>query len=250
MAHILRLYTHEALKPGMHITLDAAQSHYVVHVMRASEGTRLLVFNGRDGQWQATIASLHKKATTLHIEQQTRPQAPSPDIWYAFSPLKNKTELVVEKATEMGVSRLIPVVMRHSVVRSINLDKLQIEAIEAAQQCERLDIPTLETQPDLSYLLGNWPKGRLLLYGDETGGGTSLHTLIPTLGDAPLGVLIGPEGGFAKEEIDMLQRCDFTRPFGLGPRILRADTAAVASLACVFAQRGDWNLTPHFKAAS
>lgn len=247
MAQEIRLYTTQALEERADIVLSVEQSHYIAHVMRCKVGDYISLFNGRDGQWQAEITSVSKKSISVLPLKQTRPQTYSPDLWLIFAPLKNKTELVVEKATELGVSKILPIVTRHSVVRSVNLEKLAIHAEAAAEQCERLDIPTLETHKDLSYLLGAWEKNRILLYGDETGGGESLTKILKNMDNTQkTAVLIGPEGGFAADEIAMLRACDFTKAFGMGGRILRADTAAIAAVACVQAQLGDWDIKPHF----
>ncbi|MEK6745468.1 MAG: 16S rRNA (uracil(1498)-N(3))-methyltransferase [Pseudomonadota bacterium] len=251
----IRLYTKQQLEQSVEITLDSNQAHYLANVMRCNVGDLLSLFNGRDGQWQAEITSVSKKSITSVPLKQTRPQISSPDLWLVFSVIKNKSELVVEKATELGVSKIIPLVTRHSVVRSVNLEKLQIHAIEATEQCERLDIPALETHKDLSYLLGSWEKNRILLYGDESGGGIPLPEILGK--ENPLSrlrgrvregvaVLIGPEGGFSADEFEMLRTCDFAKGFGMGGRILKADTAAIASLACVQAKLGDWDQKPHF----
>ena len=248
MAQEIRLYTPQTLSEAVEVTLGAEQAHYLAHVMRCKVGDKISLFNGRDGQWQAELTAISKKTITTSPLAQTRPQIASPDLWLVFAPLKNKTELVVEKATELGVSKIIPIVTRHSVVRSVNLDKLAIHTTSAAEQCERLDVPALETHKDLSYLLGAWEKDRTLLYGDETGGGVSLTKILGDMKNkAPkLAILIGPEGGFAADELDMLRRCAFTTAFGMGGRILRADTAATAAIACVQAQFGDWDEKPHF----
>jgi 16S rRNA (uracil1498-N3)-methyltransferase len=167
-------------------------------------------------------------------------------VWLAFAMIKNKSELVVEKATELGVSTILPVVTQHSVVKHANIEKLEGYAIEAAEQCERHDVPRIIPQRNLASLLGDWPKDRILLYGDETGGGEPLQSVIAGLTSA-CGVLIGPEGGFSADEIRMLRLAPFAKAFGMGPRILRADTAAVAALACIQSVRGDWQQRPHFK---
>jgi 16S rRNA (uracil1498-N3)-methyltransferase len=247
MAQEIRLYTTQKLEEKIEITLDAEQSHYLAHVMRCKLGDYVSIFNGKDGQWQTEITSINKKSIAILPLMQTRQQAASPDLWLVFSPIKNKTELVVEKAVELGVSKILPIVTRHCVVRSVNIEKLTIYAISAAEQCERLDIPLFETHKDLSYLLGEWDKDRILLYGDETGGGISLTKILQNIEkNQKVSVLIGPEGGFAADELAMLRACNFTKAFGMGGRILRADTAAVAALACVQAQLGDWDEQPHF----
>ena len=243
---MIRLYTTQTLEEKSELLLDSNQSHYLAHVMRCKVGDYVSLFNGSDGQWQGEITSIAKKSVAILPIKQTRPQTSSPDLWLVFAPLKNKTELVVEKAVELGVSKIIPIVTRHSVVRSVNMEKLTIHAIEAAEQCERLDIPALETHKDLSYLLGSWEKDRTLLFGDESGGGESLTKVLGNMKQQKLAVLIGPEGGFAADEFEMLRASGFGKGFGMGGRILRADTAAVAALACVQSDFGDWDVRPHF----
>ncbi len=250
MAQEIRLYTTQALKQSVPINLEAEQSHYLANVMRCKTGDFVSVFNGHDGQWNAEITAISKKSTSILPIAKTREQSYSPDLWLVFSVIRNKTELVVEKAVELGVSKIIPIVTMHSVVRSVNMQKLTAHAIEAAEQCERLDVPALETHKDLSYLLGSWDKERILLYGDETGCGVSLTRVLDNMkkqpGNHKAAVLIGPEGGFSSDELSMLRTCAFAKPFGMGGRILRADTAATAALACVQAQLGDWDIQPHF----
>ena len=231
------------------LMLESAQAHYLAHVMRFSEGERLAVFNGADGEWEAQLAQLHKKHAVLRLLRKRAPQRPSPDVWLAMAPIKMKTELVVEKATELGVSTILSVIARHCVVKSVNAEKLHARAIEAAEQCERHDVPVLEERKDLGDLLSRWPRDRLLLYGDESGQSAPLPQLLDSLtAGAPCGVLIGPEGGFSSEERRMLQAASWARGFGMGPRILRADTAAVAALSCIMARVADWHTPPHFIA--
>ena len=247
MPQEIRLYTEEPLGKSIPVTLSAEQAHYLANVMRCKLGDMLSLFNGRDGQWQAEITSVSKKSITASPLKQTRPQISSPYLWLVFAAIKNKSELVVEKATELGVSKIIPLVTRHSVVRSLNLEKLQIHAIESAEQCERLDIPALETHKDLSYLLGSWDKDRILLYGDESGSGEPLPQVLENADmNKKYAVLIGPEGGFSADEFEMLHACDFAKGFGMGGRIFKADTAITAALACVQSKLGDWDKKPHF----
>lgn len=246
----IRLFVNEPYAAGQALVLSDGQSHYLSHVMRQREGDKVAVFNGRDGQWLAEITAASKKSVTLTLVSQLDRQKTCPDVWLAFAPIKNKTELVVEKAVELGVSALMPVFTRHSVVRSVNHDKLKAHAIEAAEQCERHDVPAITEYKDIPALLAAWPKDRLLLFADEGGSGEDLKTLLSSLSIRSCGILIGPEGGFARDEQQMLAQAPFVRPFGMGPRILRADTAAVAALSCVQAQIGDWSEKPHFEAAS
>jgi len=243
---LIRLYVAGSLLPDHSVMLNIGQSHYLTHVMRVREGDSIAVFNGHDGEWRAEVAAIAKKSVTLQLQECVAAQKNSPDLWLAFAPIKNKTYLVVEKAVELGVSALLAVYTRHAVVKSINREKLMAHAIEAAEQCERHDVPILEEHKDLSYLLAAWPKDRTLLYADESGGGTNLKVLLLPLPQGKYGILVGPEGGFSADEQQLLRLQPQVKAFGMGPRILRADTAAVAALACVQAWLGDWEEQPHY----
>jgi 16S rRNA (uracil1498-N3)-methyltransferase len=244
----IRLFVPTPYTAGQALPLEKAQAHYLGNVMRVTKGDAVAVFNGSDGEWLAEVTVAEKKAVTLTLKKQRTRQISTPDLWLAFAPIKNKSELVVEKATELGVSKIMTVITRHCVVKSVNEEKLTAHAIEAAEQCERHDVPKLESHDGLQNLLGAWPEDRTLLYGDESGEGAPLKDLLGALPKGKYAVLIGPEGGFAQEEHRMLAVAPFVKAFGMGPRILRADTAAVAALACVQAWLGDWNLKPKFAA--
>jgi 16S rRNA (uracil1498-N3)-methyltransferase len=245
----IRLYVDQPFTAGEHLALNPKQAHYLGQVMRLSGGDHVAVFNGRDGEWLASIESAGKKSLTLHLERQRLPQISGPDLWLVFAPVKSKSEVIIEKAVELGVSRLVTVITRHAVVKSVNAEKLSAHAVEAAEQCERHDVPVIEHYDSLPALLGAWPKDRTLLYGDESGGGVPLKFLLAQLPPGKYAVLIGPEGGFAAEEHRMLNVLPQVKGFGMGPRILRADTACVAALACVQAALGDWDMKPKFEAA-
>jgi 16S rRNA (uracil1498-N3)-methyltransferase len=236
----VRLFVPQRFIVGDNLTLSENQSHYAANVMRLNVGDALLVFNGEDGEWQANIDAIGKKKVTIELKQQTRKQTAAADLWLVFAPIKNKTELVVEKAVELGVSKILPVLTRRSVVKSVNQEKLEINAIEAAEQCERIDVPPIENLQELPHLLAKWPSNRELLYADESGDGTPFKQLVSTLSASPRAVLIGPEGGFSPEEQRLLKSKSFVKSFTMGPRILRADTASIAALACVQAWLGDW----------
>ena len=240
----IRLYVPEPYAPGQQLVLPEGQSHYLRHVMRLKEGDVIAVFNGQDGQWLASLSVVAKKSVTIELVECMAKQKSSPDMWLAFAPIRNKTELVVEKAVELGVSALLPVFTQHSVVKSINRDKLMAHAMEAAEQSERHDVPSIQEHKDLSFLLAAWPKDRTLLFADEGGSGESLKKLLPSLPQGKYGLLIGPEGGFSADERHMLTLATQVKAFGLGPRILRADTACVAALACLQAWLGDWEEKP------
>lgn len=260
----IRLYVPQTYSEGEAVTLAAKQAHYAAHVMRVKPDDVVSLFNGKQGEWLASVAGINKKEVTLKLLKQHLPQKPGPNLWLVFAPIKNKTEIVVEKATELGVGKIITVVMRHSVVTSVKQDKLLAHAIEAAEQSERLNVPAIEHMKDIPALLAGWPSDRTLLYGDESGGGMPMVQLLcdltssspPNLpsqaggGKRGVGLLIGPEGGFSKEEHYVLKNHPCVKAFSMGPRILRADTAAVAALACVQAWLGDWQEKPNFAAGA
>ena len=231
------------------ISLDEARAHYVRHVMRLVDGEMIAVFNGEDGEWEATLRTQGKRDVQLVIGAQIATPRICPDVWLAFATIKNKNELVVEKATELGVREIHPIIMQHSVVKNINVEKLQVHAIEAAEQCERHDVPAIIPHKNLGIFLSEFPQDRILLYGDESGNGKPLPEMLSQISSATC-LLIGPEGGFSADEHRILQSVKFAHGFGMGPRILRADTAAVAALACVQLIIGDWAERPHFRKES
>jgi len=246
----IRLFVPQDFSAGGTLELNVNQAHYLAHVMRADVGEGIAVFNGTHGEWLAGVETLGKKRVTVELKKQIKKQSAAPDIWLVFAPIKNKTEFVAEKATELGVSKILPVVTRHSVVKSINREKLEANIIEAAEQCGRLDIPALENVQELPHLLAKWPENRTLFYADESGGGVPFRELLPKFSAGSCAVLVGPEGGFSKEEQRLLTSKSFVAPFTMGPRILRADTASIAALACVQAWLGDWHEKPNFEVSA
>jgi 16S rRNA (uracil1498-N3)-methyltransferase len=239
-----RLYVADGLAEGAVLTLDEAQSHYLLNVLRARAGSAVLVFNGRDGEWRAVLAEAGKRRAVLSVAQSSRVQADSPDLWLLFAPVKRtRIDFIVEKATELGVSRLMPVETERTIVERVNQARLTAIATEAAEQCGRLDVPTVSPARRLTAALAEWPAERRLLMLDESGGGRPLAEVLLAATPGPFALLTGPEGGFAKSELDGLKRLAFASPVGLGPRILRADTAALAALACFQAILGDWRQT-------
>jgi 16S rRNA (uracil1498-N3)-methyltransferase len=240
-----RLFVTAPLGPGLTVTLDAAQNHYLAGVMRMSAGDPVLLFNGEDGEWKARLAGTAKRNAVLTVEAITRPQ-PSPGrLHHLFSPLKRaRLDYMVQKAVEMGASHLHPVMMRHTQAERVNLDRMRANVIEAAEQCGILTIPHVAAPQDLAAALAALDGGCCLVFCDEDAPpGDPVATLRADLGgeqDKELAVLIGPEGGFADDERAMLLRRPNTSRIALGPRILRADTAAVAALAVVQAAAGDW----------
>jgi 16S rRNA (uracil1498-N3)-methyltransferase len=240
-APTIRLYVGDPLAAGGAVALGRAQAHYLRNVMRAKAGDALLLFNGRDGEWRAEVGPLGKAGGMATAVAQTRPQQASLDLWLLFAPIKSgRIEFLVEKATELGVALLAPVLTERTVVRRVNVERLQAHAIEAAEQSGRLDVPELRAAQTLDAALADWPAGRPLFVCDETGGGVPIGRAAPDRRIRPAAVLIGPEGGFAPGELDALAKLAFVTRVGLGPRILRAETAALAVLACWQALAGDW----------
>ncbi len=234
-----RLFIEQPLVAGCPVALDASQANYLGNVMRLGTGNEVLLFNGRDGEWTAQIGKIGKKKGDVVVQEQTRPQEQEAGPWLAFAPLKKpRTAFLVEKATELGVSRLCPVFTRHTNSARINPDRMRAHAIEAAEQCRRLSVPDIEPAKPLAQFIDAWPRERRLLVLDETGGGEPIAEHLSSLQAASgglsfdCGFLCGPEGGFEESELDALRALDFASRIDLGPRILRAETAALSALAC------------------
>jgi 16S rRNA (uracil1498-N3)-methyltransferase len=241
-----RLFVSTDLSAGGSVGLEKDQTHYLKNVLRLGAGARVAVFNGRDGEWVAEIAEIGKSSTSLLLTGQSRPQIDEPDIWLAFAPIKRaRIDFIAQKATELGASLLWPVLTERTNVERVKTDRLLANAIEAAEQTARLGIPEIREPVRLDALLDAWPEDRPLIVCDETGAGNPIADVLsgpPFKGGTPSGLLIGPEGGFADRELDRLRQCSFVTPVSLGPRLLRADTAALAALACWQALAGDWTM--------
>lgn len=239
----IRLYVNAALASDKEIALPEASSHYLCNVMRLPEGARLNCFDGASGEYEAEIIRAHKKQTLLRICCKLRDFRPSPDIWLLFAPVKkDKTDFILEKACELGVSKIIPVVTARTIVEIVRSERYQAQVIEAAEQCRRLDIPRIGSVCSLPELLRRWPTERRLFFMDETGRGQPCAQAFAAWGQSPSAVLVGPEGGFAPEEVELLYNCPFVTGISLGHRILRAETAAAAALSVWQAVAGDWYL--------
>lgn len=236
-----RLFVPHDLTEGGTIETAAEQAHYLANVLRMEAGAELLVFNGRDGEWLARIAERGKKKMLLQAVRQTRPQPPAPGLLYCFSPLKQgRLDYVVQKAVEMGAGALQPVLTRHTQVSKPGGDRLMANIVEAAEQCGVLAVPELRETVKLERLLGDWPPARRLIFCDEDSAANNPLPALQAIEERQLGLLVGPEGGFSEDERRMLRALPFVTAIPLGPRILRADTAAVAALAVVQAAIGDW----------
>jgi 16S rRNA (uracil1498-N3)-methyltransferase len=238
----VRLFVEAALGQGARIALEGAQAHYLLTVMRAKAGDRLSLFNGRDGEWRARIAETSKRACVLECEAQVGSQAAVPDLRLVFAPIKKTpADYVVQKATELGVRVLQPVLTRRTIARRVNLERMHANAVEAAEQSGRVDVPEVRALVDLDRLLADWPRARRLLFCDEAGDAKPIAAALREAPDGPWAILTGPEGGFDPAERAALRACAFVVPVTLGARILRADTAALAALAVWQAVKGDWN---------
>jgi 16S rRNA (uracil1498-N3)-methyltransferase len=250
-----RLFVDHGLAAGEAFALDQAQAIYLANVLRLNAGDIVLVFNGRDGEWRARIEPQGRKQLHLVAEAQARPQTFGRDLHYLFAPLKHaRLDYMAQKATEMGVSRLVPVITRYTLAARVNLDRLHANAVEAAEQCGLLAIPEIAAPEPLAVAIGRLEASRTLVFCDEApakraveGSGVGVGAAIDPIAalssvkpGSPLAVLIGPEGGFAEEERALVGACTGLVRLCLGPRILRADTAAVAALALVQSTAGDW----------
>ncbi len=241
-----RLFFRARLSVGAIVDLDRGQTNYLVNVLRMVPGGAVHVFNGRDGEWRAVLTQRNRRAWALTIERQERQQEPKPDMYYLFAPLKQgRLDYMVQKAVEMGVGLLTPVLTQHSQVTKVNTERMQANAIEAAEQCGLLNIPQIDEPVPLAQLLDAWlslePRRRIV-YCDEAADRSDPIAGLREVREQNLALLVGPEGGFSPEERARLRTRPFVTPIALGPRILRADTAAVAALALVQAVLGDWRI--------
>lgn len=236
---MIRLYVPHDLAPGALIALDEGQSRYLSAVMRQTVGDPLAVFNGRNGEWQASVASVGRRVVTLTILSCARPQHIGPDLDLIIALVKRgRLETIVEKAAELGARQVRPVITARTNADHIRLDRLRAIAMEAAEQTGRLDVPQIAEPVKLDRLLADWDPARRLLFCDEAGDAPSLLEAVTAPG--PWGILIGPEGGFSPAERERLRAMPYATPAGLGPRILRADTAAISALTLWQAAVGDW----------
>ncbi|GAA0446510.1 MULTISPECIES: 16S rRNA (uracil(1498)-N(3))-methyltransferase [Sphingomonas] len=234
-----RLFLEATIAPDAAIRIDGPQAHYLLSVLRAKPGDPVKLFDDRTGEWLATVAHAGKRDLTLQVTDQLRPREPVPDLWLCAAPLKKgRIDWTVEKACELGAARIVPVLTRRTVVDRLNLDRLRAHAIEAAEQCDRTALPELAEPVKLAALLRDWPAERALFFADETGGAPASTTMAQHRG--PGAVLIGPEGGFDVEEREAIRALPQAYGVTLGPRILRAETAAAAAISVWMASAGDW----------
>ena len=232
-----RLFVDTPLQAGADLVIDDAPAHYLLNVMRTKAGDPLLLCDNRSGEWVGVVSHTAKRALTVTVEHQTRPIEHVPDLWLCFAPVKKaRLDWIIEKATELGVARLQPVITERTIVERIKEERIRAQIVEACEQCGRTALPELAEPVKLPALLQHWPQERALLFADEEGGIPITDLAAP----APAAILTGPEGGFTDRERDMLIGSAAVRRMTLGPRTLRAETAAIAATALWMAQHGDW----------
>ncbi len=238
----IRLYAGQKLNSGDEWIPEATQTHYLLNVLRLSAGDKLKVFDGQSGEYLAEISQANKKNCAISIGEKLRDMETSPDLWLMFAPVKkDKTDFIIAGATELGASKIMPTITRYTISERIKKERFEAQAIEAAEQCRRLDIPEIAEAQPLENILKNWPQGRILYFMDESRQSEDAAKVFGSA--APLSaaaVLVGPEGGFSEEELQRLRTLPFAKGVSLGKRILRAETAVMAALSCWQAQCGDW----------
>ena len=236
-----RVHLSVQLAMGAVVELAPGQLNHLKTVLRLRSGAAVTAFNADDGEWLCRLSYIGRNRAILSVERRLRPPGEESDLWLLFGPIKRaRLDWLVQKATELGVSMLLPVWTRHTRIERVNLNRLRAHATAAAEQCERLSVPELHPPQALAAVLAKWPAGRRLVVCDETGGGQPLASALARLGPGPVAFLTGPEGGFEETELDSLDEFSFVTRVRLGPRVLRADTAALAGLAVFQAIAGDW----------
>lgn len=236
----IRLFSYQKLEQGTIYVPNEAQNHYLKNVMRLKSDNEVYLFDGLSGEFRSIVCETGKKNLSLRVEEKIADFEKSPDIWLLFAPLKKEnTDIVLQKSVELGVSKIIPVQTEYALKKVFKQERAAIQIIEAAEQCRRLDIPLLGDLTDFDMLIRNWPQNRKLIYLNETGEGKSFINAASDL-KAPVALFVGPEGGFSKKELEILKNMPYTESVTMGKRILRAETACVAALACWQAFCGDW----------
>lgn len=245
MATATRLFVAQDLTEGSPVQATPDQAHYLSRVLRLTEGATLVLFNGRDGEWTGELTAVGKSKAEIVLRECRRPQVASPDLWLAFAPVKKtQTDFIVQKATELGVSRLIPIITDRTQSERVKTERLQATAVEAAEQSERLDVPAVSDPVKLTDLIRDWPVDRALFLCAEAGDVVPIASAATAETRGSVGFVTGPEGGFSVAELDFMHRSPLVQAVGLGPRILRAETAAVAALAVWQAVVGDGSTRP------
>ena len=238
-----RLFIAQELRKDLEFFLTDTQAHYLCHVLRLATGSFFLAFDGRNGEFECELSACGKKQATAKVLRQTRNFEKAPDIHLLFAPVKkDKTDFIVEKSTELGVSKIVPVITRRTISEKIKKERYTAQAVEAAEQCRRLDVPKVADARNLEAVLKEWDENRMLYYMDETGNGRPVAEVFAEDDGKhlPAAVLVGPEGGFDEQELELLRRQKYAKGVSLGKRILRAETAVAAALSCWQAICGDW----------
>lgn len=239
---LTRGYVEDALGSGARLVLDDMHSHHLTAVLRAAKGDALHLFNGKDGEWRAVIVEIGKRGVTVSVETQTAPQRNVPDLHLLAAPVKRTPfDYLVQKATELGVARIAPVITRRTIVDRVNQDRMRANAIGAAEQSGRLDVPAIDAPVPLADAFKQWPQGRRLMFCDEAGHAPPAADTLRKAGRGSWAILTGPEGGFDPAEREMIRTLSFAVPVSLGPRIMRADTAALAAITIWQSTLGDWS---------
>jgi len=236
----IRLYIPHALSIGQSVSLNEEQSHYLFNVMKVKKGDRINCFDGQSGEYVCEVIDINKKHCCLNIIFHEKPYYDVPDIWLLFAPVKkDNTDFIIQKSVELGVKKIIPVITRYTITDKIKKERFEANAVEAAEQCRRTDIPLISDAVKFDKLFAEWNKNRTLYYMDETLNGLPVGEIFKSA-DTPCAILVGPEGGFSEEELRLLRSFSFAKGVKLGNRILRAETAVVAALSCWQALSGDW----------
>jgi 16S rRNA (uracil1498-N3)-methyltransferase len=234
-----RLFVDALLSDGQQLRIDGGQAHYLISVMRLKAGAPVKLFDDRSGEWLAQVAILGKRDLILDISGMLRPREDVPDLWLLAAPIKKaRIDLIAEKACELGIARYQPIITRRTIVERINLDRLRSHMVEAAEQCGRTALPVIDAPMKLSARLKDWAQDRVLFFADETGGAPMADAVRMHVG--PGAILVGPEGGFDGEERALIRSIPQAVGISLGPRILRAETAALAAISIWMAANGDW----------
>lgn len=240
MSSLIRLYINHLLEIKQEFELPEASSHYLTNVMKQKEKDIFLGFDGQSGEYELEIIKQSKKHLQVRVLQKTREYKSSPDIWLLFAPVKkDQTDFIIQKAVELGVSKIIPVITRYTISGKTKTERFVAQSIEAAEQCRRLDIPEISSSKTFNEILSTWDESRRLYYMDETQRGLAVGKAFAQA-PSPIALLVGPEGGFSPEERSALRGLKFSQGVTLGPRILRAETAVVSALSCWQALSGDW----------
>lgn len=239
----IRLFINQELNLGQEFTIIDSQAHYILNVMRLNIGDRLRCFDGKSGEYECSIISTTKKHCIIKAQEKAREYESSPNIWILFAPVKkDQTDFIIQKSTELGVSKIIPTITQRTISEKIKKERFIAQATEASEQCRRLDLPEIEDSISLEKLLSTWDSNRKLYFMDETGNGNTIYNIFSCVKEPkqPSAILVGPEGGFDEKELEKLRNLPYSQGISLGKRILRAETAVAASLSCWQALCGDW----------